>query len=307
MTHPHLRLASALSAEGWSSHDLGRAVRAGTLIRLTRGIYAPADEIPLDQQHLRRAAALASTHRRSAVLSHESAALVHGLPLPSSDPGRVHLTVPLPASGRRTPHLHLHAAPLDADDVMVVDGLAVTSLHRTVLDLTCTMSYAWAVVVADHALARGVPRAVLLDAAAGAGRRAGIRQSRRVLAFADGRAQSPAESASRVSIARAGLPAPILQHTVVGPHGVIAITDFGWPGHGLVGEVDGKTKYTRLLRDGETAGDAVLADKRREEAIRQAGWWISRWGWSEAWDAERLGRLLRGAMNRTAHGSAPRK
>src|SRR3712207_7024957 len=37
-----------------------------------------------------------------------------------------------------------------------------------------------------------------------------------VVAFADGRAESPGETRSRVAIRRAGLPAPVLQHRVIG-------------------------------------------------------------------------------------------
>ena len=232
------------------------------------------------------------------MLSHESAALLHGLALPVPVPARVHLTVPPPATGRRTPRLHVHVAPLDAADIVEIEGLAVTSLARTTLDLACTLEYAWGVIIADQCLGRRIPLTTLLAQADAAGTRAGIRRARSVFEFADGRAQSPAESASRVSMARAGLPVPELQAEIIASHGWVATSDFGWRGQRLAGEVDGKTKYTDLLREGETAGDAVLADKRREEDIRQAGWWVTRWGWAEAWDPAKLARLIRPLLNR---------
>lgn len=293
--HPDLRPVQALRAEGWTTHDVRRAVREERLVRLARGIYVPVAEITPREQHLRQAAAFVAG-RAAAVLSHESAAVAHGLALPIAAPESVHLTLAPPATRRRRTSLHVHVAPLEAHDVVEIRGLRVTSLARTAFDLACTLPYPWAVIVADQCLGRRVPRPELWQQADGAGQRSGIRQARAVIAFADGRSQSPAESASRVSMARAGIPAPELQAEIIAPHGWVASTDFAWRGHRLVGEVDGKTKYTDLLRDGETAGDAVLADKRREEDIRQAGWWITRWGWTEAWDPARLARLIRGAM-----------
>lgn len=63
-----------------------------------------------------------------------------------------------------------------------------------------------------------------------------------------------------------------------------------------MGEVDGKAKYSTLLKDGQTPQDAVMDEKRREESIRQAGWWVTRWGWAEAWNVRTLGDLVRGGM-----------
>ena len=56
-----------------------------------------------------------------------------------------------------------------------------------------------------------------------AARRPNNAAARRVVAFADGAAESPGESDSRVAIRRAGLPVPVLQHAVIGTR-----TDFWW-------------------------------------------------------------------------------
>ena len=42
--------------------------------------------------------------------------------------------------------------------------------------------------------------------------------------------------------------------------------------------------------------DAIMAEKRREESIRQQGFWIVRWDWDLAWRPEALASLLRRAM-----------
>jgi hypothetical protein len=48
-----------------------------------------------------------------------------------------------------------------------------------------------------------------------------------------------------------------------------------------VGEFDGLVKYGRLLRPGQTPGDAVVAEKRREDRVRDEGLRVVRWTWDE--------------------------
>jgi hypothetical protein len=73
--------------------------------------------------------------------------------------------------------------------------------------------------------------------------------------------------------------------------------DFGWPARRCVGEFDGRAKYGRLLRAGETPADAVFREKVREDAIRAQDLGVARWTWDELADfapvAERIRRLFR--------------
>lgn len=106
---------------------------------------------------------------------------------------------------------------------------------------------------------------------------------------------------SRASMSRAGIAAPELQFEIFNTDGeLIARTDFTWPDLRLVGEVDGRAKYGALLKPGQTADSVVMAEKRREERIRQAGFWVVRWDWGIASDHQRLGQLLRRAMSSQA-------
>lgn len=228
MDDPLLRPVGRLNDEGWTSYRLRQGLANGSLVRLARGVYAaPIEHETPAERHLRRAAALLFLHSDASVLSHASAAIAHGLAVQVPHPERVELTVPPPGRGHRRAGYHVRAAPLDASEIVTVNGLRVTSLARTAVDLARTTPYPWGVIAADQALGRGVTRDALLAVAGASDARTGVVQARRVIAFADGRAQSPAESASRVTIARAGLPAPELQFQVIGPDGWVAATSPG--------------------------------------------------------------------------------
>lgn len=285
-----------LRAEGWSNRRVAQAVRDGELARPLHGVYLATTKVPDADAHLNRARAVLLRQGTSAVLSHESAAVVHGVPLPHPDPPIVHFTVPSPMRGRRRPEYQAHSAALAADEVVMKEGVQVTSLVRTIADLMCTTPYIWAVIAADWALNHGVSRDSLVAFADSHRGCHGVPVLRQAALFADGGAQSPAESASRVSMARAGLPAPVLQFEVISPYGWEATTDFGWPDHGVVGEVDGKAKYRTLLRPGQSPEDAIMAEKAREERVRQAGWWPVRWNWATAFTPSALASLIEGAF-----------
>ena len=57
-------------------------------------------------------------------------------------------------------------------------------------------------------------------------------------------------------------------------HGrLVGRTDFAWPAYGLFGEFDGRGKYLRSFKPGQSVTDVVLAEKAREDRIRE----ITRW------------------------------
>nr|NLI48884.1 type IV toxin-antitoxin system AbiEi family antitoxin domain-containing protein [Propionibacterium sp.] len=286
-----------LIERGWTDQTLRRAKATGELVQVRRGCYAPPP-IGLDDraQHLQLVRATLPGLHPDAVVSHASAAALHGLPLQAGWLGRVRVTRTDGGHGRRRGPVHLVNAPLDAEEVVELDGVRVTSLARTAADLARELPFEWGVITCDAALAAGLSRAELMDAVARGRRRTGSPRARCCAEFADGRSESPAESLSRVQFDRMGIPAPELQYEIRHLGSFIARCDFAWPAQRLVGECDGRGKYGALLASGDTPEDAIMREKRREEQIRQAGWWVVRWGWAEARDGYRLATLVRGAL-----------
>ncbi len=275
---------SRLLSEGYRSDEVRRLRRGAVTVR--RGAYVGREDVRLrspETAHLLAVRAAVEHLRGDAVVSHASAALLHGIALWAVPLGRVHVTRAGTAGGRRSRTLHLHVTDLDSDEIDEVDGIVVTAAARTVVDLARSVPFEQAVVAVDNALHRHL---VTHDALAGtltrSPRRHGAAVAARAIAFADGRAESPGESRSRVCIHRAGLPRPDLQVPVTGADGrPLGRADFGWAGARVVGEFDGRAKYGRMLRPGQDPGDAVFAEKVREDAIRDGGTWMTRWTWSD--------------------------
>lgn len=292
---PLLRTSALL--RGLSDDELARMVRRGDLTRLQRGAYLEPGTGPDDR--LRLLATVAGL-RVPGVVSHASAALLHGLPLWRIPTRVLHVTRRPPAAGSGSERVHLHVARLPDVQVTMVDDVPATDVTRTVLDLARTTSFESAVVTADSALAQELttPEA-LLDYLEEMGPVPGSRRARRVLDFADAGGRSVGESRSRVLIHRLGLPAPELQVEVHRPDGSrIGICDFGWADRRTVAEFDGRIKYGRLLRPGQEPGDAVFDEKIREDALRDAGREVARWIWADLDVPRRIGDRLHRAFAR---------
>jgi hypothetical protein len=295
----HLHLRRDAVREGWSDDELSRLVRTGELGRLRRGAYVDST-LPLDAATTHRLLIRATMAglRRPAVVSHQSAAVLQGLPLWDVPLDRVHVTRRPRAWNDTGRVLCCHVARLRDDEVVDVDGLPVTSPVRTALDLARSLPHEAAVVVLDAALRLGLLdhdalRARLFDIAGAPG----SRSAARAVLFADGRSESVGESRSRVILHRWKLAPSALQYEVRSADGgVIGRTDFAWEEHRLIGEFDGRIKYGRLLRPGQDAGDAVFREKRREDAIRDEGWGAVRWTWSDLQRPDRFAARVRRRM-----------
>lgn len=309
---PDLALRRDLLADGVVDKELRRLRAAGQLAVVRPGAFVAADDPRLsdpDERHKLAVRAAVPHLAAGSVVSHVSAAVLHGLPVWDVDLRRVHVTRDRRSGGRRSRHVHVHAARLDSDEIVGIDGVQVTSVARTLADLARTVGFEQAVVLADAALFRHLLCPDDLAAAVErAANRSGNPQARRVAAFADRGGESPGESRSRVAMHRAGIPVPVLQHEIRSSGGVVlGRVDFWWPEFRTVGEFDGAVKYGRFLRPGQSPGDAVFAEKRREDRIRDEDHRVTRWTWDELTPFDPVAARLRHAFgwrDRSARGSS---
>ena len=268
-----------LGAEGLGPHDVQRAAKDGTLARLRHGSYCDVGDVDGDARaaHWLRLEATRPLLGAGAVISHQSAALIHGIWLPDHLLGQVTITRQRSVGGHLTPWVHTYVCPFDASDVVQIDGMAVMTRARTALDLARTLSYLLGVGVVDAFLREGVTKDQLAQQVTAARRRPGNGKARSVVDFADPRSESMGESESRVLMARVRIPAPELQVEVYDASGrFVARSDFGWRKARLLGEFDGLVKYGRLLKPGQSPTDVVVEEKRREERLRRVGWDVVR-------------------------------
>lgn len=247
------------------SHVLRERVNARRLDRIGRGVYTTtaADAAP-DSIALARLAGL--HHRLTAAhcFSHESAALLHGLPLWLRS-SVSHVYQHSAPSSRRDPRVIRHRPMPSPHDVAVVRGLPATSLSRTVWDCLTSMRPVGGLVVLDAALRAGLDRDQLLSRAVTQAGARGSAKARALIALGDAGSESPGESACRFAVLRDGFPPPQTQVEVATRLGTFW-ADLGWPGWRVLLEYDGRSKY--VGREAEE----FFREKRRQDAIVEAGW-----------------------------------
>jgi Transcriptional regulator, AbiEi antitoxin len=138
---PLLELATAqhgvvstrqLAGIGYTRSSASKANGVGRLRRVHRGVYAVGHE-RLTWEGRCLAAALACA---PAVASHLTAAWLSGLL--RYRPDTIHLTAP--TKRRSKPGIVVHSADLPEIDVTEIDGIPLTALPRTLLDLAAMLS-----------------------------------------------------------------------------------------------------------------------------------------------------------------------
>lgn len=289
--YPHDRFGlirrEAALRRGISDNQRAKDVAEGRLIRLAPGVDVETrDEFDGHEgaQKLHRLRSIAAatsnaTTDRPLPLSHTSAAAMQGLPLLKPDVERVHVIAGSSNGGSVRGLRHVHAATIGPDELVRVDGIEVTTLERTAVDVATMGDFAQAFAVFDQALRLGADRAVVEQMLA-RGRRRGGKIAKDALRWATGRSDSVGESWSYAQMIEAGIPLPRQQHRIRAASGRAYVTDFDWEWT-LVGEFDGLVKYGRYRRPGESVADAVFREKCREDEIRDTGPRVMRWTWTE--------------------------
>ncbi|MGI3781174.1 MAG: hypothetical protein ACRYG2_10395 [Janthinobacterium lividum] len=287
-------------ARGETDQSLHAALRSGVLVRLRYGVYAPAlglDDLDERDRHLLLARACIAQQRGRAALAGPSAALFHGFDVFGHDLTTVHLARLDGGSARRESGIvHHRLGSADTLGVQVRGEVLVVSPEDAVWQVALMSSLEGGVVTADSALHQQEALAVPLARVVARSRlQPRSRTARLALRLARKESESPGESLTRMACYRHGIPAPALQHKVVDHTGyLIGRSDFYWERFRLLGEFDGRIKYERLLKKGETPADAVVREKGREDGMRATSCGMSRFVWSEVQPgscARRMARL----------------
>jgi very-short-patch-repair endonuclease len=254
---------------GLSARAVRHRVATGRLVRVHRGVYAPAPPGPKGRW---MAATLACGP--GCVLSHRSAGALWGLGAQAGHDVDVSVRT---RAGRSRAGIRAHCGDrlLDAD-VTVRAGIPSTTLARTLLDLA---------VAGDRRLVeRAVDRAEELrdfdlagvdDLLARGGGAPGTALLADVLAAhaAPTTTRSEAEERLLALVRDAGLPAPFVNRWIPLEGGGGCEADFLWPERRLIVEVDG--------RDHHATRAAFVRDRRRDRRLALAGYETRRYGATE--------------------------
>ncbi|MDJ0337697.1 hypothetical protein [Cryobacterium sp. PH31-O1] len=284
--------------------ELRRGFSQGQLVRIRYGAYVGTSvwsKLGPNGRYLCRIRAFAAISAEPPVFSHHSAAAIWGLPRPAAWPTDVHISVPEASGGRSRPGVVRHTAgppPL----VVERDGLRVTTVADTAVEMARVLPFADAVAMMDRAIhipRRGVSLTTREDldrslaALAGPVRLKGRGGALRAAEFACTQSGSGGESISRANIHLLGFEAPELQVRFDDAAGFIAFVDFFWRSISKVGEFDGLGKYLKEeYTRGLTTAQVVMAEKDREDRVRALGPTFARWDWTIARDLAVFGKFL---------------
>jgi predicted transcriptional regulator of viral defense system len=274
-----------LLAAGLTHAIVRRRVTNGRLIQIHRGVYAVGhDRLTLDGHWL--AAVLAAGP--GAVLSHREAAALHELR--PSNRTTVDVTV---AAQRRVAGVRVHRVrALSEDDVTVVDGIPVTSVARTLVDL--------AAVVPTLALRKALEEAERSH-------RLDVRGIEWILQRTRGR-NGPGHAAIRRALADLARTGTTVTRSVLEDRFLALLdahslprpsanawteameVDAAWPAARLVVELDGW--------EGHSTRHAFQRDRTRSNDLQTEGWTILRFTHADVVHradetAARVGRVLR--------------
>jgi hypothetical protein len=188
---------------------------------------------------------------RDAVLSHRTAAVIHGILRPRD--GAPHVTVPASGRSKRRGIVLHQVRAIGQDERGTIDGLPVTSLARTLLDLARTND-----ALLDYAIEEAADKDLLdLNAIAALGQgRKGMRRLREALTLyqpTPAWTRSNLEKLAYKGLPGHGVPRPALNQWVAGYE-----VDMVWDEERVILEIDGSQHDRPAARERDTIRDAKL-------------------------------------------------
>jgi hypothetical protein len=241
-----------LVAGGFAPASISRRLADGRLLHLHRGVYAVA-HIALRAVGYQLAAVLACGE--DAWLSHRSAGAACEICV--SHRARHEVTI-TSARGRSLTTVDVYRNRLHPDEVTVLDGVPITTVARTLLDLASVLNQARLVKCVERAELLGILDLTAVEAVLGrAHHRAGSATLREVLvAYRPDLhfTRSELELTALAFVREHDLPAPDVNTSVLGEE-----LDLFWPGAAVNVECDGwATHRTRAAYERDRARDRRL-------------------------------------------------
>ena len=270
---------------GLSASAVRSRVAAGRIHRVHRSVYTVGRR-SLSRRGTWLAAVFAVP---GSALSHLAAAAHRELWKP---PGVIDVSVARPVRRRSGPIRIHRVKPFHPEELVVLAGIPCTSVARTAIDIAPMIGERGVERLIAEAHYRGCYDRPALERAVARNRgRHGVAIVRRVLA-ATGieRTRTNRELEERfLGLVRSvGLPVPLVNERVrAGPEAFLC--DFVWPATRLIIETDGRATHTRATQFEE--------DRRRDAALKLAGWQVVRFSWRQVtakpdWVASVVASLL---------------
>ncbi|MDF9278032.1 hypothetical protein P4U43_09550 [Arthrobacter sp. EH-1B-1] len=245
-------------------------LRAKDLTAPTRGIR---EAVGQNADVLSRAEAFIQLNPGSCV-SHVSAARLHGIAVPGQHEDVLHLARPARGSLTRRNGVVSHRLALRAEDTVIINGLPVTSVFRTFVDLGTLLHLddlvaAGDSIVSEHHRHFGEPRHPMIPVAGlrklveHTSKIHGIRAARLAIDLIEPGVDSPPETQIRLMLGRAGLPVFVPNCRIDTEIGLPVWADLGCHEFKTCIEYDGGHHLTP---------EQQQYDARRDQRTREADW-----------------------------------
>jgi hypothetical protein len=266
---------------GLGEDAIDARLRLGRLHRLHRGVYAVGHKV-VSREGRWMAAVL--TGGAGAVLSHRSAAALWGI---ATFSGAIEITSPRNTRSRGS--IRRHCALFPPDEVTVLDGIPVTSVHRTVFDYAGVSSVdrlEAAIRQAEYRRLRDrLSLPALLARYPGARGNVNLRLCLERLGRTSGFTRSDLEDLFLSFLDRFGLPRPHLNARLQ-VRGQWLEVDCLWRKERLAVELDSRVAH-------ETRA-AFETDRERDRGLQSDGWRAVRITWRQLQDEpDRIAHDLR--------------
>jgi hypothetical protein len=293
----HLR--RELLTDGYTDPQLRALVRDGTLHRIRQGAYVDGTVwrglSERDQYRLRIRAVLRTAHP-STVATHQSAAVEHGAPTWNISLDDVHTTRADGKGGRKEAGVVHHRGGLPDEHVEIVNDIPVSVAARCAVETVTVVQLEQALVVVNGLLhAKKLSLASLHDMVGQCRHWPRSISTNVLLLLADPRIESVGESRTSYLCWAQRLPRPEPQVDIFDADGVlVGRVDFAWPDRKVFLEFDGRIKYEKFRRPGETLEEFLLREKKRQERISLlTGWTCVRITWGDLGNPVETARRIR--------------